>query len=478
MATTQSRSSGLFSGLVLISVGALLLLHFYGHLELTHFFTHWWPLLIIFWGAVKLYERTVGRRFGGGEGGVITGGEVGLVIGMLALLGIVVAVDITKEKVADVLEDVPGESYSFDADLPAQTIPPNAHVAVRLGRGSITVHPGDDEQLRVSAKKVIKTWSESEANRLEKSVSLKIAKNGDTFEVTPEGYDLRDSRISFDLDIAVPKKSPVVLRTERGDITVSAMSAEVNAVDQNGDVEVRGTQGDVSIDMRKGDVKVSDTKGDVKVSGKGGEIEVVDSQGSLTVDGDFYGPVRADRIAKGVRVISPKTDLTLSALAGHMEAGSGNLDIVDAPGNVTLRTRASEVNLENPGGKVAVDNRDAGISVRYSAPPKDDVTVTNSSSAISLTLPGSSSFEIQADCHNCNIDSEFPGLEASKSESGDSHLAGKYGTGRGPKIVLKTSYDNIALRRSVVPEVPRPPKVPSPPAPPSPPRALPPAEEQ
>ena len=68
MATTQSRSSGLFSGLVLISVGALLLLHNYGHLELGRFFTHWWPLLIIFWGAVKLYERTVGRYFGRADG--------------------------------------------------------------------------------------------------------------------------------------------------------------------------------------------------------------------------------------------------------------------------------------------------------------------------------------------------------------------------------------------------------------------------
>ena len=89
---TQARSSGLFSGLVLISVGALLLLHNYGHLDLQGFFGRWWPLLIIFWGAVKLYERTVGRRFGGSDGGGITGGEVLLVLGMLALLGSVVGV--------------------------------------------------------------------------------------------------------------------------------------------------------------------------------------------------------------------------------------------------------------------------------------------------------------------------------------------------------------------------------------------------
>jgi hypothetical protein len=173
-----------------------------------------------------------------------------------------------------------------------------------------------------------------------------------------------------------------------------------------------------------------------------------------------------------VRLISGKTDLTLSALSGHMEAGSGNLDIIDAPGNLNVRTRDMEVNVENPGGKVNIDDRNAEISVRYSSVPKDDVTITNSSASIALTLPGSSGFEIQADCRNCDIASEFPGLQASKSPSGDATLVGRLGSGRGPKIVLKTSYGNIALRRTTVAMPPRPPTVPAPPEP------IPPSTEQ
>jgi hypothetical protein len=212
----------------------------------------------------------------------------------------------------------------------------------------------------------------------------------------------------------------------------------------------------------------------VKISGKGGEIEVNDTAGSLTVEGDFYGPVRADKAVKGVRMISSKTDLTLSALAGHMEAGSGNMDIVDAPGNLSLRTRDSEINVENPGGKVNIDNRNASIGVRFSSAPKEDVQITNSSSEIALTVPGSASFEVLADCRNCDISSEFPGLGASKTGSGDSHLAGKYGNGKGPKITLKTSYGNISVRRTSM-AIPAPP---APPMPPMPPKEIPPATEQ
>jgi len=470
--STRPRSGGLFSGLVLLSVGILLLLHNYGHLDLHDFFVRWWPLMIIFWGAVKLYERTAGRRFGEADGGRITGGEVLLVLGMLALLGMVVGVDYTKEKISDAVEV--GEPFSEDVDVAPLKIPANARVLVHNGRGDISVRGSDDSEIRVTAKRTVHAWSESEADRVAKNIAVEIAKNGDGFEVRPKGYDLGDSRISMDLEVSVPKNSSLTVKTDRGDVTVSGISADVNVTDLRGDVDVRGTTGDVSVEMHRGDAKIEDTHGDVKVSGKGGEIEVDGASGSLTVDGDFYGPVRADRVLKGVRMVSAKTDLTLSALAGHLETGSGNLDIVDAPGNLALRTRDSEISVENPGGKVNIENRNASISVRFSSAPKEDVQITNSSSEIVLTLPGGASFEITADCRNCEIDSEFPGLSASRTESGDSHLSGKNGNGKGPKIALKTSYGNISLRRTSI-ELPRPP---APPKAPGVPRPIPQTTEQ
>jgi len=473
MAPTPARSSGFFSGLVLITVGVILLLHFHGNLDLHRFFTRWWPLLIIFWGVVKLYERTAGRQFGGSGGG-ITGGEVLLVLGMMALLGIVVAVDYTKEKLGDTFEEVRGDNYEFDLDVAPKAIPANAHVLVRTIHGDITVRGSDDAQIHVSAKKKVRTWGETEAGRIAQPVAVAIIQNGDTYEVRPSGYDESDARISVNLEVSVPKKSPLTVRTEKGDLVISDFMADVTVTDHNGDVEVRGTHGDVSIEMRKGDVKVEDSKGDVKISGKGGEIEVDNAAGSLTVDGDFYGPVRADKVLKGVRLISAKTDLTAAALAGHLEVASGNLDLIDAPGIVTLRTQDTEVSVENPGGKVTIDNRNAQTTVRFSVAPKEDVQITNSSAGISLTIPGSSSFEIVADCRNCDIESEFPGLAATKSESGDSHLAGKYGSAKGPKINLKTSYGNIEVRRTALIVPPRPP---APPAPPEPPAPIPPATE-
>ena len=81
--------------------------------------------------AVKLYERTAAHRFGGSDGGRVTGNEAGLVVGMVALIAIVALADRTNEKFGAVIE--PGESFSYDLDVAPTKIPANARVMVRNG---------------------------------------------------------------------------------------------------------------------------------------------------------------------------------------------------------------------------------------------------------------------------------------------------------------------------------------------------------
>jgi len=444
----RPRTTGVFSGLLLIIFGFLLLLHNYGHLQIGGLIRRWWPLIFILWGATKLYERTIAQRQGR-SAGWITPGEVFLVIGLMVVIAGAIAVEEFPREFREVNIDF-GEPFSFPVDVDPQPIAPNARISIRSGHGTITVRSSDEPTLRISGQKSIKTFSESDAQKRSGSIGVQTIKNGDGYEIQPTGFDLGDSRISVDMDIVVPKKAVVIVHSERGDINVSDMASDVTVSTQNGDIEINDTIGNVDVALQKGDVKVSDTKGDVKIAGHGGEVEVVDATGSLTVDGDFYGSVRADKIAKGVRIISQRIDLTLSQLGGHFEKTSGNLEIADAPGNLTSRTKNVSVSLENVTGKILLDNLNGSIELRYSNAPKQDITVSNGNASISLSIPSASSFEIQADCRSCDIDSEFSGgsLNATRTDKGDSHLDGKYGSGHGPKIILKSSYDSIAIRKT------------------------------
>src|SRR6266851_1917223 len=468
MASLPRRSSSLFPGLLLLFVGLLLLLHNYRGLGIVDVLGHWWPLILIFWGAVKLYERMAASRSGDPGAAKITAGEVFLVLGLLSLLGIVVAAEYFRENIPGHFREW-GNSFDFDLEVAPKSVPADARIAIHNGRGNISVRPSDEAQIRVSGKKNAKAWNESDAQQAADRVGVEIVKNGDGYEIHPSGVSTGDSRISFDLDVAVPKKALLTIRNEKGDITVADMAKALQVTNGVGNIEIRDTGGDVDIETRKSDIKVSDTKGSVKISGHGGEINVSGATGGLTIDGEFYGAIRADKVAKGVRFVSQRTDLTLSQLAGHMEAGPGSLEIFDASGNLSVRTQ-DDITLENAGGKVKVDNRRGNVEVRFSAPPKDDIEINNSSAGITLSLPESSSFEIVADCHSGDIDSEFQ-ADSLKLTPGtgskDAHLEGKYGSGRGPKIILKTSYGSISLRRtsSDIPAPPKPPRVKTPPAP-------------
>src|ERR1700687_5704701 len=425
MAGLRPRGSSVFSGLILIFIGLLLLLHSYHGFELTGIILRWWPLILIFWGAIKIYERTANARGVQRGASRITAGEVFLVLGLLALVGIVVGVDQARQRLPGMDEiDIGGEAFASSIDVAPKPVPANARVTVRGGRGDITARASDTHEIRVAGKYSVKSASESGAKKLSERVSAEIVQNGDGYEVRPTGAG--NSHVSVDMDITVPKKPLLAIHTDKGDVSVSDMASQVSIDNGNGDIDVRGTGGDVSADMRHGDAKISDTKGDVKISGHGGSVEVVNASGSFTINGEVVGPIRADKVAKGVRFVSHRADLTLTQLSGHMEAGSGNLDVVDAPGNLIVRTRDEDINIENAGGKVTIDNRNGNIQVRFSSPPKEDIEITNASAPITLTLPGASSFEIWADCHSGDIDSEFQAdtLKSTSSQSGDAHLVG------------------------------------------------------
>src|SRR5260370_9578206 len=152
MANLRRRGSSIFPGLLLVFVGMLLLLHNYRGLGIANVLGHWWPLILIFWGGIKLYERMAASRSGDPGAAKITAGEVLLVLGLLSVLGIVVAVDYGREKIPGHFREG-GNSFYFDLEGPPKSLPAAARTTIRNPRGNITVRPSHNAQTPVSAKK-------------------------------------------------------------------------------------------------------------------------------------------------------------------------------------------------------------------------------------------------------------------------------------------------------------------------------------
>src|SRR5260370_309932 len=224
MANPGRRGSSFFPGLLLLFVGMLLLLHNYRGLGIVNVLGHWWPLILIFWGAIKLYERTAANRSGDREAARIRGSEVLLVVGLLSLLGIVVAIDFGRQELPGHIREW-GNNFDFDLEeLAPRSVPADARITIRNVRGNVSVRSSDEAQIRISGKKNARAWNGNDARQIADRAGIEIVHNGDGYEVRPTSSGSAGSRVSLDLDVAVPKKSSLTVRSEKCDITRACMA--------------------------------------------------------------------------------------------------------------------------------------------------------------------------------------------------------------------------------------------------------------
>src|SRR5260370_12633767 len=132
MANLRRRGRSFVPGILLLFVGLLVLLHNYRGLGIVDVLGHWWPLILILWGAIKLYERMAATRSGDAGAARITAGEVFLVLGLLSLLGIVVAADYGSRHIPGHIPDW-GNRFDFDLEVAPKTVPADPRSTTRNG---------------------------------------------------------------------------------------------------------------------------------------------------------------------------------------------------------------------------------------------------------------------------------------------------------------------------------------------------------
>ncbi len=371
MASNDPRRRSIFSGLLLILVGGLLLSHqFGGSRSAWVILEKWWPLIFILWGLAKLYDHFMAQRSGQTAPPTISAGEVFLVLAVLAVIGGVGIFDWGENRPnrGDIFSSIWNESYSFTESVPAQTIPAKSQVTVRTARGNITVTADDTQQISVTARKSANAAGESEAQERVNHAHVTVTKTDNGFLVEPQGQNDSDGTIGVELEVHVPKNITVDAKTDRGGVQISGIAGNVTVESQHGAIEVRQSGADVSVDSRNDsdDVRVVGAGGNVRVSGRGAQVEISDVQGAVTLDGDYFGSLNFARLAKGIHFISNRTDLAISQLTGRVDISNpGDMGIYDSTGSVTLTTTKRDLTLDNVTGKIQVDNHSGNITVRY-----------------------------------------------------------------------------------------------------------------
>ena len=452
----QPQRSSIFAGLLLILLGALFLLHRYiPELGIGHLIARYWPLLLIIWGIAKLVDHLSSQRTGRARPSVLSGGEAVLLMLLVVVLGWIWVVDYIHMKHPQLEIDGIGlfsHRHSDTEVIPSQSIPAGAQVTVQTGHGDLTIHAGDVNEIRVEVNKSGSAPNESSARARMKEVRVVIEHSAGAYLVHPVDQDRAGGNVSVDLDVELPKNVSLTATSARGDIKISGIGGAITATTQNGDIEIHdagsNSGSNVNVQLQKGDVRISDVPGNVRLSGKGSQIEISDVGGDALLEGDFFGPIRVRNVKKTTHYLSQRSDITLLRLTGQLELDSGDIEISDVAGSARIATHNQDMDIENVAGKLDVTNAHGDIKVRYSDPPREDISVVNDSGEIDLTLPSNSSFQIAASSRSGEVQSDFEDASLKlANESDTGRINGTVGS-HGPHITLTTSYGTIYLRKS------------------------------
>jgi hypothetical protein len=417
---------------------------------LWHYIWRFSPLLLILWGVSKLIDNFAAQRTGESRPPLLTGGEAALLILILFVLGGMTVFSRFHERHPGLSFDI--DMFNQDAsvmqELPLTTIPAGSHVTIATDRGDVNVHASDGNDLQVSANKSAHGASERAAKERIGAVDVRVEKTGDGYTIHPTDQEGPHGNVKVDLEITVPKSSVLSVNTGHGDVKIAGVGGAITAVSQEGSVEIHDSGSDVSATISKGDARIMNVGGSVKLSGRGSEIEISDVKGDASVSGEFYGPIRVRNVAKNTHYNSQKADIQLVKLTGLLELDSGSIEVSDVGGSAKLATQEKDIEVENVAGKLQIADKNGGIKVGYSEPPREDIMIANASGAVELTLPSKAAFEINATSSNGEVDSDFDNATLdSTNENGTGKIMGRVGTG-GPKIQISTSYGSINLRKS------------------------------
>jgi DUF4097 and DUF4098 domain-containing protein YvlB len=451
--------------IVLIAIGTVFLLGTMGVLDwhnLGRWFAHYWPVLLIIAGVIKLIEYQQAQRLGTRASGISAGG-IFLIIAII-FLGLIAtqASHFNWGQLRDQIDiddnDFPmfGSKYNYDDRL-AQAFPAGASLRVTDTRGAINIIASDDDQIRVVVHKRISAESQDEADKWNAGTKPQLTVSGSVVTLNANNKGAGDHWVSEDLDVSLPRKATLVASTRYGDVSVTGRDGNLDITSQHGEVNTTDINGKVSLTLDHSAARISQVASDVSIGGRANDVSIQDVKGSVHLDGEFMESVKLAKIGQSVIFKSSRTDMDFSRLDGDLDLDSGDLQASDVIGPLRLTTRSKDIRLTGVSGDVRLQDENGSVQLRVNK--VGSIQVDNRKGDIQIYLPDKAGFQVDARARNGEVETDFDQLKIDNSH--DQAVATGTIGGGGPHLVVNNEHGTIEIRKaSAAPEAPEPPTPP------------------
>ncbi len=441
---------------VLIILGVVFLLATMGILDwgtFGHWFAHYWPLLLILWGILKLMEHQQAQRAGMRSSGIGVGG-VFLVLLVIGLgLAATQASRVDWEEFGnhvgwsddDIFRHTKlfGEVYTYSDEI-SQAFPPNGSLRVNSERGNINIQDSDDSQIRVVIAKRLHAHNQESGDKYNRSTKPQFTVSGTLVTLNANTLGAGDHGVTTDMTISLPRKASVTISSRRGDVNVTGRDGDSEITSGHGTVSLADIHGKADLTLDQSSARISQVAGDVSIQGHANDVSLEDINGAVRLDGEFMESVKLSKITKPVSFKSPRTDIEFSKLDGDLDLDSGDLQASTLQGPLRLSTRSKDIRLTGVSGDVRLRNEDGAVELHITK--LGSMQIENRQGDIKIYMPEAAGFQVDAHARNGEIQSEFNGLNINNGD--DQAVATGTVSGGGPHVVLDNEHGTIEIRKA------------------------------
>ncbi|RPI08490.1 MAG: hypothetical protein EHM65_10260, partial [Acidobacteriales bacterium] len=288
------RRHSLIGPLILVLLGVLFLVHNL-HPEWVSFtlIATYWPFLLIAWGLLRLVE-VLYWKFSSqplpAKG--VSGGEWTLIV-FICLIGSGLFLwhenrsRLPRVFVGGRGVEIFGETFDYPVAEQRQAVKA-ARILVDNARGNTRIVGADTQEVKVSGRRTVRAYSQSQADEANQKTALNVSTEGDQLVIrATQGPERDEMRISTDLEITVPRGATVHATGRYGDFDILNIDGGVEVTSGNAGVRLQDLGGSVRVDLRRSDiVRALNVKGNVEILGRGQDVELENIAGSATINGN------------------------------------------------------------------------------------------------------------------------------------------------------------------------------------------------
>ncbi len=436
------RRRSLAGPLLLVILGGLFLWrNLHPETRVFDLVAEYWPFLLIGWGLIRLVEVLLaehGQHFG------LTGGEVVLVV-FLCIFGVG-------------LFEVHQRGFRFSADLFGEQYdyPVSAHAAAagvkrivfENPRGNIRVMGGDTQEITITGRQLIRSYSRNDADRTHGNTPLEIVPQGDRVLVRSNQDRVPENqRMSNDLEVTVPRGVAIEARAQSGDYEIADVAGDIDLTSGRADVRLSQIGGSTRLEIGRSEViRAVDVRGDIQLDGRGSDIEMENVAGQVTIHGAYVGTLDFKNLAKPLQFEGARnTELHVEAVPGSINMDLGGFTARDVVGPVRLITRSRDIRLEGFTKSLNLETERGDIELQPGRVPLPSIEVHSGVGRVDLVLPENAGFQLEATAERGDAVNDFGPPIQKGAEGRTTTLKGT--VGKGPMIRITADRGSVSVRK-------------------------------